>query len=310
MDKRYSEGLFGGCLKDYGTYMAGTFQTCPLTFWQENNNFVVTVSTYVENEDSLTALKNELKALRKSFPKLTSASFASKTQVKLVVAPKLSFKKNLADLNSLVDQLVDFMLYHGNIRGCAQCGSPEYPPELYEVNGRPVFLCTACAARIEQETLVTRDEVSAQSSNLFAGLVGALIGSLAGVAVWLLLDQLGFIAGISGALMAIGAMWLYAKLGGCLDKKGVICCIIVVAVMVFAANYLAYGIAYFKVLKPYGYTFGDCFKYQFQFLKMDEIVGGYIINLIIGYGLTAVACVPRFAQAMKSTSGPTFKKLS
>lgn len=310
MDKRYTEGMFGGSLKDYGFYLAGYYRNYGLTFCLESNIPTVTVSVSADSEEAYANLKNEMSALRQIFPKLTAASFASRSQIKLVLNPKLSVKKNVADLNEVVDQLINYLQFHGIVSGCTQCASAEYAPELYEVNGRPVFLCTSCAAKIEEETMAIREEVSAQSSNLMPGLAGALVGSLAGVAAWLLLDQIGIIAGFAGALMAIGAMWLYAKLGGCLDKKGVICCIIVVAVMVFAANYLAYGIAYFKVLKPYGYTFGDCMKYQFQFLKIDEIVGGYIVNLVIGYGLTALACVPRFAQAMKSTSGPTFKKLS
>ena len=54
------------------------------------------------------------------------------------------------------------------------------------------------------------------------GVVGALIGSLLGAASIILLSQLGYVAAISGVIMAVCALKGYELLGGKLTKKGVI----------------------------------------------------------------------------------------
>lgn len=78
-------------------------------------------------------------------------------------------------------------------------------------------------------------------ANPALGLLGALLGSLAGAAVWIVLYRLGYIVGIAGYLAVFCAVWGYQKLGG--GRAGrlavVVCVGIAMAVLV-----LSNGVAY------------------------------------------------------------------
>ena len=66
----------------------------------------------------------------------------------------------------------------------------------------------------DQETMNPQGKKAKSSgSNVLAGLVGAFLGSLVGVVLWLVVYKLGYIAGISGAVMVICAMMGYNKFG-------------------------------------------------------------------------------------------------
>ena len=56
--------------------------------------------------------------------------------------------------------------------------------------------------------------------NVPAGIVGAFLGSLIGVACAVLIGQLGYVASVSGLVMAVCALKGYELLGGSLTKKG------------------------------------------------------------------------------------------
>lgn len=128
------------------------------------------------------------------------------------------------------------------------------------------------------------------------GVIGAFIGSLVGVAVWILLYQIGFIAGISGVVMTICALWCYEKLAGKQDKKGVIVTLIVIIIMGFAANFICYGIEIYKAFKEDGITIIDGIKYVPEFLKYDDIKRDFIIDLLMGYAF----CLFGSFQKLKS----------
>lgn len=127
-----------------------------------------------------------------------------------------------------------------------------------------------------------RDGVE-RSGNFILGAAGAFAGSLVGVAVWIILYQLGFIAGISGLLMTICALWCYEKLAGKQDKKGVIITFIVIIIMSFVANFLCYGIEIYKIYKEDGITLLDGMKYVPEFLKYNDVRKSFIIDLLMGY---------------------------
>jgi hypothetical protein len=129
-------------------------------------------------------------------------------------------------------------------------------------------------------------------SVFITGLIGAIIGSLIGVAAWVLIYKLGFIAGIAGAITAICAMKGYKILGKVLDKKGVILSIIITIVMIYIANRISWAWEIYTV-----YAEDPVYKISFleAFIGVDEVVsysnltGVYLKDLIIGYLLTVVA---------------------
>lgn len=141
-------------------------------------------------------------------------------------------------------------------------------------------------------------------SVFITGLIGAIIGSLIGVAAWVLIYKLGFIAGIAGAITAICAMKGYKILGKVLDKKGVILSIIITIVMIYIANRISWA---WEIFVVYTKDFGEDITFLDAFLNVDGVVQGsdltlvYYKDLIIGYILTACASYRNIIHAFRET---------
>lgn len=58
-----------------------------------------------------------------------------------------------------------------------------------------------------------------KKENAVGGIVGALPGSLVGVLCIILLSQMGYVAAVSGVVMAVGVLKGYELLGGKVSKK-------------------------------------------------------------------------------------------
>lgn len=140
-------------------------------------------------------------------------------------------------------------------------------------------------------------------SNLAAGLVGAFLGSLIGCALWILIWRMGYIAGIAGFVIGVCALKGYEKLGKTLDIKGAIVTVILMIVMIFLANKLAWSWDAYDALKDYGWTFFDVFRNLDYIMEESAITSYYYKDLVIGYFLTALSSfkliIGAFGSAIK-----------
>ena len=118
------------------------------------------------------------------------------------------------------------------------------------------------------------------SENVALGLVGALIGALIGGASIIGLSQLGYIASISGVILAFCTLKGYALLAKGISTKGVILCAVLMLLTPFVADYLDWGILIYKELGAYGFTFAECLKLIPEFMADGTIeMGEYLKNL-------------------------------
>ncbi len=143
--------------------------------------------------------------------------------------------------------------------------------------------------------------VEKPKSNLIAGLVGAFLGSLIGAALWVIIYKVGFIAGIAGAVTTICAMKGYEMFGKSLDKKGVICCVLIAVITIFLANRICWAWLLLDeyVAEGYEITFFDIFPITESCLTTEGL-GYYAKDLLIGYALTIWASYKDIINAFKS----------
>ncbi len=141
-----------------------------------------------------------------------------------------------------------------------------------------------------------------KGENIVLGIVGAVLGALVGAALIVILDKIGYVASISGVVMAYLSLFLYTKFAGKLSVKGIIVCIVIMIITVFVTEWLLYSFAFYKELKPYGYTLGDIVKGLPRLLELGEIKGNFITNILMLYGFTALGAIP---QIKSFTAGNT-----
>ncbi len=121
--------------------------------------------------------------------------------------------------------------------------------------------------------------------NYLLGMIGAVIGSLVGVALWLAVDRIGFIAGICGVAILGAAMQGYKMLGRRLDRFGAIFCVILSFVMIFVSVNLSLIVAYIvevgmDIVNEVGYI--ELLKFSWT----DKEIVRYIVrDLGVGYAL-------------------------
>lgn len=93
--------------------------------------------------------------------------------------------------------------------------------------------------------------------NFLLGLIGALVGAVLGGASIILLSQLGYVASISGVILAVCTLKGYELLGKGLSKKGIVLCVLLMVVTPFLADWIDWAIYLMKDVPEYGLTIVD-----------------------------------------------------
>ncbi len=141
-------------------------------------------------------------------------------------------------------------------------------------------------------------EVKQRQENVLAGLVGAFLGSLLGVACIVIVGQLGYVTAISGLVMAVCSIKGYELLGGRISRKGAVIACLLTILMTYIGNKLDFAIAtaqYFEV---------DIFT---AFRAVDDLleeeilnVSAYWSNLGMLYLFTLIGAVPTLVNVFRS----------
>ena len=92
-------------------------------------------------------------------------------------------------LTQMMDQLAAYLLGH-QFRSCCQDCGREDGVNLYLLNSGYYFGCDDCYQHLSEQAKVNQQQVP---SNLVAGIVGAVLFSLIGVVLWVLINRLGYI---------------------------------------------------------------------------------------------------------------------
>lgn len=142
--------------------------------------------------------------------------------------------------------------------------------------------------------------IKERKENVVTGTIGALLGSLIGVALWVLIAKLGFISAIAGLVMTFCSLLGYMKLGGGLIKKGVIICIIINIIMVYMATRLSWSLIIYDEFKDreFRVSFINIFKNLHKIIKLTDTKFHFYKDLVIGYLLTLVAGTSTFIKVI------------
>jgi hypothetical protein len=145
--------------------------------------------------------------------------------------------------------------------------------------------------------------VKSQKNNIIAGTVGAFLGSLIGVTLWVVVGLAGYIAAICGLVLSICTIKGYQLFGGKLDKKGMFITILITILMIFASQYLLLSFEVYNEFKvDYGITIFQAIKSIPEFLQEAEVKRSFLADLGVGYLLTLVCTVSQFRISYKQAN--------
>ncbi len=304
--KKIISRILGGCLQEskyclYGKYKGFYITIEPLNA-SNDYQYIVKINAYSSYDENNVKLNSFLQKQVSLSKKLKNAAAYERYLVMNLKAPFLA--RSLPDLlNSHIIPVVDYLCNNQYISGCEYCGTTESTLNCYEINASPYYICDSCKNEVQTALQANKDAITSQKSNLLSGLVGAFLGSLIGCVLWVIIYRFGYIAGISGLVTGICAMKGYELLGGKLDKKGVICSVIIMAISIYFANRISWTWAAYDALKDYGYLFSDAYRYLYEILADSELLKEFFTDLIIGYILTAMACSRNILNALTISTG-------
>ena len=168
---------------------------------------------------------------------------------------------------------------------CKQCG--------LVLDDENATLCESCAAEMAQKAPEIATPPAAE--NVLAGVVGAVLFSLVGGALYFIVYQLGYIAGIVGLavfFLARVGYDLFGKAKGINSKIRLITCIIATIVAIFVAECLCLSYEIFETYKDvYDITFFDAVAVTPDFLAEPDIYEPIIGDLAFAYIFGGLAIV-------------------
>jgi hypothetical protein len=163
---------------------------------------------------------------------------------------------------------------------------------------------TPAPAQLSPDAILGRLSAEKRSFPIFSGIVGALIGSIPGIICWVILGQVGFIAGICGWLMIRGAIFGYSKLADGIDRRGEIISTIVALLMPIVSEYLGLAVSIYRTFHDsYGVTVAEAISTVPLYLAEPDVIQGMIFSLIIGYVLIAFGFIRINPKQQKAAQG-------
>jgi len=169
---------------------------------------------------------------------------------------------------------------------CEKCGKPLSGTAFCENCGY-----TNPQPSAQPQTVNTPDV--SKPENVLTGFVGALIGSALGAGAIILLSQLGYIASVSGFILAICTFKGYELLGGKLSTKGLIICLALIIVVPYLADRLDWAILITNELP--GISLGEAFEVAPDLADSDS----YTENLVKLYLFVALGAGSTIFGAFK-----------
>lgn len=193
-----------------------------------------------------------------------------------------------------VNRLSRFFSENGFQNVCENCGTYVDEASYYRHGGEVNHFCSSCASEAEQILTNRRVAMASVKENTLLGLLGAMLGSLAGVALIVALGWLGFTASIAGIILAVGTLMGYKKLGGKLSVKGIVISIIVMLIMTYLANRLVMTLYIYRVLVD----MYDNVSMRAIFVNMSVILNEfgltdeYLLSILMLYGFMFIGAFP------------------
>lgn len=179
---------------------------------------------------------------------------------------------------------------------CQYCGR-ETETEGYLVSGNHIGLCEECAASLAQNITLAQNQENEKKENMIGGIVGALVGSLLGVACIVILSQLGYVAALSGVVMAVCTLKGYEIGSGKLSKRGIVISVILMLVMTYVGDRLDWAIMIARELEV---DIATGYRY-FPLLLSEDVIdfGSYAANLVLVYAFLLLGAIPTIRNANK-----------
>ena len=186
-------------------------------------------------------------------------------------------------IEEFLQDLTRYCKSNGMVDCCENCGATENLSALL-VGGKYHALCPNCQQQVSEAISQRKDEIKGKKGNLITGIVGALLGSLIGVAAWVGVYRLGYIAALVGLVLIVCTFKGFSLFGGKLNALGIVLCVAISAGMLYIAEQISVAWEILDVFGvDYGVTFAQAYRSIPQFMQDNDFKMAVIQDLAYGY---------------------------
>jgi len=268
------------------------YKLCLIPF-NESYRFTLKLSLKQENELPDANKLKEVVSQSKSIVECTVQGH----QVFYVLKTGMTVNKSREKLQEVLALITQFLATHHFQNCCQNCGLEG--EAIYNVAGTPVICCEGCFQEYSEALQANEQAKNQKKENLVAGLVGAFLGSVIGVIAIIVLGQLGYVAALSGIVLAISSLKGYELLGGKLSKQGIVGSVVIMIVMVYVGMRLDWSISVASYY-PEADVF-TAFRILPQLLREGYLeTNAYYGNLAMLYLFTALGGIPTIVNVMRN----------
>jgi len=231
-----------------------------------------------------------------------AVTFAGCQYFRLTVSCKSGLRqaKNNEYLISGLNYMTDYLSSHG-FDNCSEMDGTPGETGVYYAAGAVRLLSQQDYERLAKNVAQQAEAEQQVKENIPMGTLGAVIGSLVGVAAIILLDRIGFIAAIGGTIMSYCAVFGYEKLGKKLSTTSKWIILAVIILMVVFANHLCWAIsAYLQLKETYIVSFTQILDNLGDLLSSNELWGRYFLNLGMIMVFTLLGGFPLLNRSVNS----------
>lgn len=264
--------------------------------------FIVNFLSQQRQYSIITTVKsdNEMGVLAQGLEMMDKGNFINWTHYNdnvAIVNVKNDSKLTVWELEGIMKNVASLATQNNYVQCCRHCHET-VPVNVCHINGENDLVCSTCLGTI------AASQPPLKEVNFPLGIVGALLGSLIGVIAWVIIYQLGIIAGLVGFVMAVCCFKGYEMLGGRIDKKGIWVALVIAIIMLAVAEYVCLGLEIQSAVSEFYGEIGfmESLRSVPFFLEDSEIMGAVVKDMLFGYGFMAVASYSYIKNIHKQVS--------
>lgn len=274
--------------------VAGIYNGYHIAFIMQNNlrQIIVSVSTGTGQMPEKEVLKQAHKENKKVLSNPSVQGYRATYSIPSAISDKGKLERSAAAAAVLTE-----FLKANCLRDCSELSGRPDESSCYYVSGGLRFL-----TRDEYDTERNRaqssfNEQNSKRGNPIAGIVGALIGSFAGLVVMVLIGQLGYVSPWTGLVMGVCVAKGYELLSGKFDTVGLVCSLLIMVGMTYVGNQLDWAIT---IARAYEANVFDAFPVVNEVVKANELLPVYYRNLALYYFAMLCGALPTIYGLMKN----------
>lgn len=188
------------------------------------------------------------------------------------------------------------------MKKCNNCGT------MLEDNAN---FCNECGSTVVDKLPEQSQTVSAQTNepkgfsngNILLGIIGAILFSLIGAAIYFVIYQLGIVAGICGFAIFYLSYLGYRLFAGIKKQTsivGLVVAVILTIVMILVAEYSSLIFAVYNELKGFGITLSEAVDLTFKTMEDPEVSEAVTGDLVFAYIFGFAAIISHIAAIVKA----------